>query len=90
MLPANLREIPTDARDRTVRILSNLKRKGWGGVLVVGKPNESILGVPVGIDRFGVCMVGGLISGAAMMEAEVSVDTFAPHCLVPIGEMERI
>lgn len=90
MLPANLREIPAEARDRAVRLLLNLKRKGWGGVLAVGKPNEHVLGVPVGIDRFGVCMVGGLISGAAIMEEGASVDTFAPHCLVPIEEMERI
>jgi len=90
MLPANLREIPTEARDRTVRILSNLKRKGWGGILAIGEPNEDVLGIPVKIDRFGVCMVGGLISGAATMEEGVEVETFAPHCLVPIEEMERI
>jgi len=90
MLPAALREIPIDARERTVKILMNLKNKGWGGVLVLGEPNELILGVPVGMDRFGLCMVGGLVPGAAMMEEGAKVDTFAPHCIIPVEEMTRI
>lgn len=87
---ANLREIPAAAREKTAEILENLKSKGWGSVLVFGEPNEPILGVPVGMDRFGVCMVGGLTPGAVMMEMGASVDTFAPHCLVPVEEMTRI
>jgi len=90
MLPATLREIPAGARERTVKILTNLKNKGWGGVLVLGEPNEPVLGVPVGMDRFGICMVGGLVPGAAMMEEGAEVDTFAPHCFLPVEEMTRI
>jgi len=90
MLPATLREIPAEARERTVKILTNLKNKGWGGVLVLGEPNESVLGVPIGMDRFGICIVGGLVPGAAMVEEGAKVDTFAPHCFVPVEEMTRI
>ena len=90
MLPVALREIPTEARERTVKVLTNLKNKGWGSVLVLGEPNEPILGVPIGMDRFGLCMVGGLVPGAAMMEEGAQVDTFAPHCIIPVEEMTRI
>jgi len=90
MLPATLREIPVEARERTERILADLRDKGWGGVLVLGEPNEPVLGVPIGMDRFGLCMVGGLVPGAAMMEEGAKVDTFAPHCFIPIEEMTRI
>jgi hypothetical protein len=90
MLPATLREIPAKARESTEKILIKLKNKGWGGVLVLGKPNESVLGVPVSMDRFALCMVGGLVPGAAMVEKGVKVDTFAPHCLIPVEEMTRI
>jgi len=90
MLPATLREIPAEARERTVKILINLKNKGWGSVLVLGEPNESILGLPVSMDRFGLCMVGGLVPGAAMREIGAEVETFAPHCIVPVEEMTRI
>jgi len=90
MLLANLREIPAEARERTGKILENLRNKGWGGVLVLGEPNEPVLGIPVGMDRFGLCMVGGLTPGAVMKEMGAEIDTFAPHCLVPVEEMTRI
>ena len=90
MLLATLREIPSDARDKTVKILENQQKKGWGGVLVLGEPNEPVLGVPVGMDRFGICMVGGIVPGAAMVEEGEQVVTFAPHCFIPIEEMTQI
>jgi len=90
MLLATMREIPAEARERTVKILEKQKEKGWGGVLVLGEPNEPVLGVPVGMDRFGICMVGGIVPGAAMVEEGAQVVTFAPHCFVPIKEMTRI
>lgn len=90
MLLATLREVPSEARDRTVKILEKQQKKGWGGVLVLGEPNEPVLGVPVGMDRFGICMVGGIVPGAAMVEDVEKDVTFAPHCFVPIEEMTRI
>ena len=90
MLLATMREIPAEARERTVKILEKQKEKGWGGVLVLGEPNEPVLGVPVGMDRFGICMVGGIVPGAAMVEEGAQVVTFAPHCFIPIKEMTRI
>jgi len=90
MMPASLREIPAQARDKTEKILSNLKRKGWGGILAFGKPNETLLGVPVSLDRFYICMVGGLVPGAVLVEKGANVDTFAPHRIIPIDDMEKI
>ena len=90
MLLATLREIPSEARERTVKILDEQQKKGWGGILVLGEPNESVLGIPVGMDRFGICMVGGIVPGAAMVEDREQTVTFAPHCIIPIEEMTRI
>jgi repressor of nif and glnA expression len=90
MMLATLREIPAEARERTVKIIEKQKEKGWGGVLVAGEPNEPVLGVPVSMDRFGICMVGGIVPGAAMVEEGAQVVTFAPHCYIPIEEMTRI
>jgi len=90
MLLATLREIPSEARDKTVKIIENQQKKGWGGILVLGEPNEPVLGVPVGMDRFGICMVGGIVPGAAMVEEGEQVVTFAPHCFIPIEEMNQI
>ena len=90
MLLATMREIPAEARERTVKILEKQKEKGWGGILVLGEPNEPVLGVPVSMDRFGICMVGGIVPGAVMVEKGAQVVTFAPHCYIPIEEMTRI
>jgi repressor of nif and glnA expression len=90
MLLATMREIPAEARERTVKIMEKQKEKGWGGVLVLGEPNEPVLGVPVSMDRFGICMVGGIVPGAVMVEKGAQVVTFAPHCYIPIKEMTRI
>lgn len=90
MLLATMREIPAKARKRTVKIIENQQKKGWGGVLVVGEPNEPTLGIPVSMDRFGICMVGGIVPGAAIVEEGEQNVTFAPHCITPIDEMSRI
>ncbi|PVX24137.1 MAG: NrpR transcriptional repressor [Candidatus Bathyarchaeum sp.] len=90
MLLATMREIPAEARSQTVKILESQQKKGWGGVLVVGEPNEPVLGVPVSMDRFGICLVGGIVPGAAMVEEGAQIVTTAPHCFVPIEEMIRI
>ncbi len=90
MLLATMREVPSEARERTVKILENQQKKGWGGVLVLGEPNEPVLGVPVGMDRFGICMVGGIVPGAAMVEEGNYEVTFAQHCFIPIEELKRI
>ncbi|MCS7116719.1 MAG: NrpR regulatory domain-containing protein [Nitrososphaerales archaeon] len=89
-LPVAMRESLAEARDKTIKILSRLKEKGWRGVLAISAPNEPLLGVPVSMDRFGLCMIGGLSPGAALVEEGATIETFAPHCLIPLEDMERI
>jgi repressor of nif and glnA expression len=90
VLPVGMREIVAEARERTHKIVSTLKERGWGGILALGVPNEPVLGVPVSMDRFGLCMIGGLALSAALLEGGAKIETFASYCLVPIEEMKRI
>ncbi|MCX8187122.1 MAG: NrpR regulatory domain-containing protein [Nitrososphaeria archaeon] len=90
LIPANMREIPAVAKDRVIEVIGALEERGWGGILAVGMPNEPILGIPVSMDRFGVSMVGGVTPAAAMKEAGIDVEVFAPHCLVDIKDMKKI
>jgi repressor of nif and glnA expression len=85
-----MREVVAEARDRTHRIVSALKERGWGGFIALGAPNEPVLGVPVSMDRFGLCMVGGLALAAALLEGGAKIETFASYCLVRMEEMKRI
>lgn len=90
MLPATLREIPARALEKAEEIITCLKRKRWGGILLFGRPNEAVLGIPVSMDRLGLSMVGGLVPGAAMREMGAGVETFAPHCLISVEDMTPI
>ena len=90
MIPANIREIPAAARDKTIEVIEELVSKGWSGILKIGVPNESVFGVPVSMDRFGISMIGGMTPAAAMVESGIQVEAFAPHCLVDIGDMRKV
>lgn len=90
MVPANLREMPAGARSAVQGIIESLGQKGWGGILAFGQPNEPILGVPVGMDRVGMSTIGGLVPSAAIKEMGARVETFAPHCVMPVEDMARI
>ena len=90
MVPANMREIPAEAREKTIEVMRKLTERGWRGILKIGLPNETILGIPVSMDRFGVSMIGGVTPAAAMVETGIQVETFAPHCLVDLKDMRRI
>ncbi|MCJ7631840.1 NrpR regulatory domain-containing protein [Candidatus Bathyarchaeota archaeon] len=90
MVPANLREIPASARTAVQDIITSLAQKGWGGILAFGQPNEPVLGVPIGMDRVGISTIGGLVPSAAIQEMGAHIDTFAPHCVMPVEDMERI
>ncbi|MCL7393381.1 MAG: NrpR regulatory domain-containing protein [Thaumarchaeota archaeon] len=90
ILPVGMREIVAEAGERTRKIISTLEKRGWGGILALGAPNEPVLGVPVSMDRIGLCMVGGLAPAAALFEEGAKIKTFASYCLMPIEEMKRI
>lgn len=90
MLPANLREIPAAAMEKAEKILEDMEKKGWHGVLKFGRPNEPILGVPVAMDRVGISMIGGLTPVAALKEMGVSTVTSHSHCLIPVEDMTQV
>jgi repressor of nif and glnA expression len=90
MIPASLREIPATTREKAEEILEYLKKQKWHGVLKFGRPNESILGVPVAMDRVGLSMVGDLTPAALLREMGAKTVSPSSHCLIPIEEMTQI
>lgn len=69
IIPGNLRLIPAAGRDDTIEILDNLEKIGIGGLLEIGKPGESILGLPVQDDMVGIAIIGGISPLCAVQEA---------------------
>jgi len=74
---ASFREIPAVCLNKVKEIYSIMQEKGFQGILMFGEPNQPLLDIPVGIDRVGMIVVGGLNPVAAVEEAGVQTYTSA-------------
>ncbi len=74
---ASFREIPTVCLNKVKEIYSMMQNKGFQGILMFGEPNKSLLDIPVGIDRVGIIVVGGLNPIAAIEESGIQTYTSA-------------
>lgn len=84
---AGLREIPDVSRDEAEAIIRKAENVGIGRALLVGKAGQSMLGMPVGMERAGVVVPGGLNPIAAVEEAGIQTESKA---LVAMIEYERL
>lgn len=84
---ASFREFPVVCFDQAVEIRARLAQAGVGGILEIGNPNQPLLEMPVGIDRAGLVVVGGLNPVAAMEEAGIPTENTAMSILVDYAEL---
>lgn len=84
---ASFREIPIVSIERARQMRGILKDKGIGGILLIGNPNQPLLEMPVGMDRAGMIIVGGLNPIAALEEAGVPTVSKAMSTLYPFSEL---
>ncbi len=89
-IPANFRLIPSTARDEAIKLFKNLQKIGVSGLLKIGKPGESILGIPVDKDMVGIAVIGGISPLCAAKEAGYDVDIKMAENTVEFSEMERV
>ena len=71
---ANFREVPAPARPRVESILAQLKAAGIGGVVRVGETSEPVCQIPVGLNKVGIILLGGMNPVAAAEEAGIEAD----------------
>jgi repressor of nif and glnA expression len=57
---ASFREFPAESVDTVRRVSSELEAIGLGSLLCLGHPGQSLYGVPVGPQRAGAVIIGGL------------------------------
>jgi len=74
---ANFREILAPARRVVEAIVNDLKRAGIGGVLLVGEPSEPLCQIPVGWNKMGMILMGGLNPVAAAEEAAIEAENIS-------------
>ena len=66
---ANFREIPAMSLSLAEKIIGRLKAAGINGPLALGEASKPVCEVPVGLNKVGVVLAGGLNPVAAAVEA---------------------
>jgi len=84
---ASFREIPVVCLDEAKKLEQKIADRGIGGILLIGQPNTPLLGVPVGIDKVGMVIVGGLNPVAAIEESGLSTESRAMSTLYRYAEL---
>jgi repressor of nif and glnA expression len=86
-LLANFREIPSICRPVAEKTVTKLKETGINGLLVMGRVSESICELPLGLNRVGMVLYGGLNPVAAAEEAGIEVRNYALSTLIEYREL---
>lgn len=82
------REIPAASYEKAEQVLREADDLGIDGVLALGSPSQSVLGLGVGIGRAGFVVAGGLNPLATLREKNISSDNKAMSTLVEFSELE--
>jgi repressor of nif and glnA expression len=84
---ANFREIPAPARMIVEEKIARLKEAGIGGVYALGNTSESICQIPVGMNRVGIVLLGGLNPMAAVFEAGIQIENIGESGLIDYQQL---
>ncbi len=86
---ASFREIPVVSIERAKELSALMKGKGIGGILLIGNPNQPLLEMPVGLDKTGMIIVGGLNPVAALEESGITSVTKAMSTLYRFSDLVK-
>jgi repressor of nif and glnA expression len=84
---ASFREIPVVCVEKALELQERLNSIGIGGVLMIGNPNQPLLEMPVGMDKAGMVVVGGLNPVAALEESGIKTENNAMAVLMDYAEL---
>jgi repressor of nif and glnA expression len=84
---ASFREIPVVSLEKVKQLHEDLKKKGIGGILIIGNPNQPLLEMPVDVDKAGMVIVGGLNPIAALEEAGITTVSKAMSTLYRFSDL---
>ncbi|MBI5057205.1 MAG: DUF128 domain-containing protein [Nitrospirae bacterium] len=84
---ASFREIPVVCADAAKRLTEIMAARGIKGVIHMGDPNKALLEIPVGIDKVGMVIVGGLNPIAALEENGIFTESSAMSTLYEYSKL---
>lgn len=84
---ASFREIPVVSINEAETLRDKLSKKALGGKIIFGRPNQPLLDIPVGVDKVGMIVAGGLNPVAAVEESGISTETHAMSTLYEYSKL---
>ena len=85
---ASFREIPVVCVDEAHKLAQTMAAIGIGGILLIGNPNQPLLEIPVGMDKAGMVIVGGLNPVAALEEAGIPTESHAMSTMFEYSKLK--
>lgn len=79
---ANFREVPAMCLPVVEAVIEKLKEAGIDGLVTLGEPGKPVCEMPVGRNKVGVVLLGGLNPVAAAVEAGIDVTNKAMSSLI--------
>jgi hypothetical protein len=76
-LLANFREIPAICKPKAVEVIAKLNEAGLRGLITMGDVSEPVCEIPVGLNRAGMILLGGLTPVAAAEEQGIEAENHA-------------
>jgi hypothetical protein len=86
---ANFRELPAPCRPAAEAIVENLKKVGFGGLVMMGEMSEPICEIPVRLNKVGMILLSGLNPVAAAVEAGIEVTNHAMSGMFDFRKLKR-
>jgi len=84
---ANFRQVPAVCLSKVKKVVDKLKEMGIGSVLALGEPGKSVCEMPVGVNKVGMVLAGGLNPLAAATEEGIKITNKAMSSL---AEMDKL
>ncbi len=84
---ASFREFPADSIDAVHSISDQLETLGLGSLLCLGNPGQNLYGVPVGPQRVGAIIIGGLNPMSIFEETGLRIESSALSSLVDFNNL---
>ncbi len=87
IIGASFREIPSSATPRAEKLRKKLEQIGLGAIMVIGKPGQPLLGIPLGEGRAGMIVLPGLNPLAACEEHGIQTENLAMGTLLDFNDL---
>ena len=85
---ANFREIPAACVPLAEEVFEKLKEAGINGLIIMGEAGKPVCEMPVGCNKVGVVLIGGLNPVAAAVEAGIDATNMAMSRLIDFKELK--